>query len=185
MNDPGWVLPDYEEFQSALQRLHSSLAASECHGLICAWLTRSSEQDGTPQLSATLFGDETDSLVADTELARMLARLVLVSSRWLRHGNYDLRLFLPGDSLPLGNRVQALADWCRGYIMGLLEAGVSDFDALPDQAAEVMRDLVAVSELNVDDGDSGTDEDLMQVEEYVRVGAQLMHETLNIGGAES
>lgn len=172
-------LPDYSEFESLLYQLQSSLSAAECHGMICADLARRSQDDSAGSLSSTLFGDETEILVQDEGLARMLARLMLLSASWLEQGSYDFKLFLPDDDNPLSTRSRALAEWCRGYIMGLLEAGITDFDSLADDASEVMKDLVAISEMDPADNDEGTDEDLMQVEEYVRVGVQLMYENLN------
>lgn len=172
-------LPDYSEFEAMLHQLQSSLSAAECHGMICANLARASQDDSTGSLSSTLFGDDTVTLVQDEGMARMLARLMLLSASWLEQGSYDFKLFLPDDDNPISVRSRALAEWCRGYIMGLLEAGVTDFDSLPDDASEVMKDLVAISEMDAPDIDEGTDEDLMQVEEYVRVGVQLMHENLN------
>jgi uncharacterized protein len=172
-------LPDYDEFEAVLHELHSSLSGSECHGLICANLTRTMQADTAGSLSTTLFGDETATLVQDEDMAKMLARLMLLSAGWLEQASYDFVLFLPDDDNPLSARSRALAEWCSGYIMGLLEAGLTDFDSLPDDASEVMKDLAAISEMDAPDIDEGADEDLMQVEEYVRVGVQLMYENLN------
>lgn len=172
-------LPDYDEFEAGLHRLQSSLSGSECHGLICANLTKASQSDAAGAFSSSLFGDETETLVQDADMAKMLARLALLSANWLDQGSYDFILFLPDDDNPLSARSRALAEWCRGYVMGLLEAGITDFDSLPDDASEVMRDLVAISELESADVDEGADEDLMQIEEYIRVGVQLLYENLN------
>ncbi len=180
MDDHDQALPDYNEFEAQLQQLGSSLAGSECHGMLCASLS-SPRQTAASGVSPTLFGEETEILVQDPVMARMLARLMLLSAGWLEQGSYDFVLFLPDDDQPLEARSTALADWCRGYVMGLVEAGITDFDSLPEDASEVIRDLVAISELETSDTEQGdgTDDDLMQIEEFVRVGVQLVYENLN------
>ena len=178
MDEHEQSLPDYNEFEAILQELNSSLVASECHGMVCAGLTHSRE-GGPGGISPNLFGAETETLVQNPDIARMLARLMLLSAGWLEQGSYDFTLFLPDDSDPLPTRSTALADWCRGYVMGLVEAGLTDFDKLPEDAAEVVRDLVAISELELSEDDDGSDEDLMQIEEFIRVGVQLVYENLN------
>ena len=68
--------------------------------------------------------------------------------------------------------------------MGLLESGVKEFDALPEDAAEVAKDLVEISQLDVSTDDEGSDSDLMQLEEYVRVGVQIIYAVLSKLGSK-
>ena len=64
--------------------------------------------------------------------------------------------------------------------MGLLESGIKEFDKLPEDAAEVAKDLVEISQLDTSLDNSGTDSDLMHLEEYVRVGVQILYAVLRI-----
>ena len=74
--------------------------------------------------------------------------------------------------------MQSLADWCRGFLLALLDGERIAVDEFSADAAEVARDLMSVSELEAD-GDGGDSEwDLAEVEEYVRVGVQLIFEEL-------
>jgi len=184
MNQPDISLPGYDQVQAVLERLQSSLSAAECHGMVCASIVGNSETDAVEHISPTLLGEETGSLVQDADMAGLLARLVVVSDAWFRQGSYDFVMLLPADDEPLSARTQAVAEWCRGFVMGLIEAGVKTFEQLPADAEEVLRDLVTISGLNAEDSQGGTDADLMQVEEYVRVGVQLMYEHLGSGGAK-
>ena len=59
----------------------------------------------------------------------------------------------------------------------MLEAGVNDFDTLPAESAEMVRDMAAISALDVTDDPGGSEADLVQLEEYVRVGIQLIYES--------
>ena len=68
--------------------------------------------------------------------------------------------------------------------MGLLESGVKEFDTLPEDAAEVAKDLVEISQLDVSSDDGGSDSDLMQLEEYVRVGVQIIYAVLSKLGSK-
>ena len=62
--------------------------------------------------------------------------------------------------------------------MGLLESGINEFETLPEDAAEIAKDLVEISQLESSDDDSGSESDLMELEEYVRVGVQIMYAVL-------
>ena len=45
-------------------------------------------------------------------------------------------------------------------------------------AAEVAKDLVEISQLDASAAGSGSENDLMQLEEYVRVGVQIIYAVL-------
>jgi uncharacterized protein YgfB (UPF0149 family) len=76
----------------------------------------------------------------------------------------------------LALRVEALADWCRGFVLGL---GVDPGRAAHSpEAQEILGDLMKIAELSGEE--AGDDEDsaraFEEVAEYVRVGAQLLFE---------
>jgi len=153
----------------------SGPGAAECHGLLCALLTFAG--DDAAVLLGRLLGYSSDEIEIPPQLAPMLGDLVQASAAWLGGGDYDFRLFLPDDTAPLGERAGALGDWCRGYLDGMLEAGINDFDTLPAESAEMVRDMAAISALDVTDDPGGSEADLVQLEEYVRVGIQLIYES--------
>ncbi|GMR06862.1 MAG: hypothetical protein BMS9Abin25_1494 [Gammaproteobacteria bacterium] len=170
------IMPAYIVMTRALRRINSQLSAAECHGLIAGALNTQSTAS-----IARFFTDDAESLQQDREFAELISQLVLVSSEGYRDEDFDFQLLLPDDAIPLLERSRALAEWCGGYVMGLLESGLKEFDKLPEDAAEVAKDLVEISQLDASADVGGMDSDLMQLEKYVRVGVQIIYAELTKG----
>ena len=165
--------PDYEVLAAALQRTNSQLSAAECHGLLTGALNT---EDTT--LISRFFTDDTGQIQQDDLLAELISQIVHLTVESFKSEDFNFKLMLPADERPLDERSRALADWCGGYVMGLLEAGIKEFESLPDEAAEVAKDMLEISQLDASAEDSGSEYDLMQLEEYVRVGVQLIYAVL-------
>jgi uncharacterized protein YgfB (UPF0149 family) len=166
-------LPKYEVLSTALREANSQLSAAECHGLIAAALNTQNTA-----LISRYFTDDTELLKDDGEFAELISQLVHVSAEGYRDEDFNFQLLLPDDDAPLRERSRALAEWCGGYVMGLLESGIKDFDSLPEDAAEAIKDLIEISQLDVSMDDGGSENDLMHLQEYVRVGVQIIYAEL-------
>ena len=99
---------------------------------------------------------------------------------------------LPEDDVQLDVRLEALAQWCAGFLAGFGAAGtargMSSLDALPDEVQEIVSDLSAITDIDVDAfaasetgegapapaGAASAEEDLMQIQEFVKVGVLLV-----------
>jgi uncharacterized protein YgfB (UPF0149 family) len=166
-------LPKYEALTSALHEANSQLSAAECHGLIAAALTTQNTA-----LISKYFTEDTELLKHDGELAELISQLVESSAAGYRDEDFNFQLLLPDDETALQDRSRALAEWCGGYVMGMLESGIKDFDTLPGDAAEAIKDLVEISQLDTSVDNGGSENDLMHLEEYVRVGVQIIYAEL-------
>ena len=173
------TLPQYDALTTALGRVNSQLTAAECHGLIAGALNT---QNTT--LISRFFTDDAELVKGDVEFSELISQLVHLTAAGYSDEDFNFQLLLPDDSISLQERSRALAEWCGGFIMGLLESGVKEFDALPEDAAEVAKDLVEISQLDVSTDDGGSDSDLMQLEEYVRVGVQIIYAVLSKLGSK-
>jgi len=167
------ILPQYGALTSALRRVNSQLTAAECHGLIAGALNT----EDTASISR-FFTEDAELVKKDVEFSQYISMLVHITAEGYKDEDFNFQLLLPDDDAPLPERSSALAEWCSGYIMGLLESGIKEFDTLPVDAAEVAYDLVEISQLDASVDNSGSDSDLMQLEEYVRVGVQIIHAVL-------
>ena len=166
-------LPAYELLSASLRRVNSQLSAAECHGLLTGALNT---EDTT--LISRFFLDGNDQLQTDDAFAELISKIVHLTSESFKDEDFDFQLLLPSDDTPLQERILALSDWCGGYVMGLLESGINEFETLPEDAAEIAKDLVEISQLESSDENSGSESDLMELEEYVRVGVQIMYAVL-------
>ena len=97
----------------------------------------------------------------------------------------EFTLLLPDENENLSLRLQTLADWCRGFMIGLLNKESFSIDQLSTDSAEMARDIMAVSELEPSEDEEDSEWDFAEVEEYVKVGVQLIFEEMCIAQENS
>lgn len=174
--------PAWEEVEEALQQLDADVSAAEAHGALCGLLC--GHGDDGRQHWLELIG------VAAVDPADLLAgealRLIESSGNLLRAQLADPSLgflpLLPDDYAPLEDRVVALADWCRGFLLGLGHGGRHNPDRLGGDSGEIVRDFANMATLDDDYERSGNEEDeraFVEIIEYLRMGTLLINEELN------
>jgi len=86
-----------------------------------------------------------------------------------------LELLLPDDDELLPERLDALSKWCRCYLSGLGQTGLSGDTALPADAAEAMRDVAAIALVDPECQEDEDDEaSYVELVEFVRVATTLI-----------
>jgi len=65
-----------------------------------------------------------------------------------------VRLPSPGESAPLGEQALLVYDWVRGFLYALGLVGLSESD-LSEQGREILRDLTAITRMDLDDLEEG------------------------------
>jgi hypothetical protein len=116
----------------------------------------------------------------DEAAVAVLAAAFARTMKELRGGEMDFQPLLPADHEELAVRTEALADWAEGFLYGL--GGSADGAVLPlsPQCSEILSDFAEISRA----GEVGSEEAELEenayteLVEFVRVGAQLMHEEL-------
>jgi yecA family protein len=169
--------PDHDTLQRALDALDTEITASEVHGTLCGLLCANTgagpelwQQQLWPH-AAEAFSDTGAVLRAVHEAARQA----------LNDPDCDFQLLLPGDDERLDTRVNALGEWCQGFLAGLAIAGVKDFHHLPPDAREVAEDLLEIARAGTSYELAGSEEDeraYAELLEYLRVGVLLINEEL-------
>jgi len=93
-------------------------------------------------------------------------------------GTFDL--MLPDDEDSLESRADALHEWCHGFLYGYGIASGRDVSLLPEEAAEVVRDMGQFAQARFELGEDAEEDELSYSElvEYLRVGVMLLFETL-------
>ena len=171
---------DFDALQAALTHAGIPVGAAECHGALSGWLASGLGDDPLPLLE-TLLDDGGDA--ADAAAVRCREMLVEVHGELRRDlGGDELKFapMLPHDESPLPGRVAALGSWCEGFLFGLGLAGDAAVQG-GTEVREVVEDFAQIARAGLDDG-SGTEADEVayaELVEYLRVGTQLVHETLS------
>lgn len=177
--------PDYNQLSAALTLANSGNSPSEIHGVICGVICNhiKTARASRPHELVGMIAGLGDQNVNGLNI--VLETLYESCSRDLRASDAGFSLLLPNNDHDLVERTQALAGWCRGFLLGLLHNRNLSVGNLPGDALEIAQDLIAISQAEPGDEDPVRDEwALAELEEYVRVGVQLVYEELLANGEQ-
>jgi uncharacterized protein len=169
-------LPDYHAVQQSLESMALTGSAGEFHGSLCGYLCA-----GGSVASGWMARIMLDEEAPDPERGSDISVLFDATRQTLESPDFEFSLLLPEQDRPVGERADALVDWCRGFLggFGLVPDAQSN---LGEEANDAINDFakIAASDLSYDDPDAD-EEALEEVAEYVRVGALLVHSDCVLG----
>ncbi len=175
------AVADFATVRRMLEGLNASWEPAEAHGAFCgrACLT------GAAALQAWI-GDLATAADPQNALNREhiagLQRVAAEALLKLEAGQMQFALLLPDEDVPLELRVTGLADWCHGFMHGLASAGGADQGPVADVVdsgvvAEILADFSEITRAAAGDaGGNAAEQAFAELEEYVRVSAQLIYE---------
>lgn len=168
----------HDDIDALIMRLRLGTEASELHGSLCGYLAGGASVQGGNVLAALqLDGEVSDPSAEDLSL---LQRLTRQCEGELADPELGFEPLLPDDDRPLTERVEGVVDWCRGFLGGFGLAGTAAHASLSEEAQEILRDLGTIAASSFDFDNEDEDEDaLIEVQEFVRVGALLLHAECN------
>ncbi|WP_249040885.1 UPF0149 family protein [Marilutibacter maris] len=163
-------LPALNDVDAQIRRQSLALSASELHGSLCGWLAGGSTLK--PDWLSRLLLD--DSLPAP-DPGSPFDRLAHGTAAQIGDRDFAFELLLPESDASLAERSGALFDWCRGFVGAFgLAAGAQP--PLSEEGQEALADLARLAAAQAqDEGDDSDEEALVEIEEFVRVAALLLH----------
>jgi uncharacterized protein YgfB (UPF0149 family) len=165
---------DYSDLDQALRSLGFRLDAAEYHGALCGMLC----VHEVPPENLGLDTDPPTDADAVPVARQMLQQLRHDSLNHLCDPESGFSPLLPDDDEALDLRVDALAQWCQGFLYGLATRPALDLNQATPELREVVGDLIQISRAGVQqEGDPDEDADenaYMELVEYVRAGVQLV-----------
>lgn len=163
-------LPAAAALDAEIRALSLSVTPWELHGGLCGWLAGGGASNGG-WLGQVLA----DPALPEATAGSALEGMRLASAAQLADRSFEFALLLPDAEASLSERSGALFDWCRGFLGGFgLAAGSAP--ALSDDSKEALMDLAKLAAAQPqDDGDEEDEEALVELEEFVRVAALLLH----------
>ncbi|MFT4767267.1 MAG: hypothetical protein ACI8RN_000392 [Glaciecola sp.] len=177
----------FDELANSLLEQGEMLSPAELHGCLCG-LLGGGFRGGEEALLAEL--EQTLDLSLHGALADGVATLRSAAIESLGEGSFDFHPLLPEEELELSQRIEAMAQWCRGFLSGYAQARVKSEGqgeaVLPD-SAEALRDFAAIAQAVEDDDeqDSNAEEDAYyELLEYLRVAAMNVMLDAGVGGDE-
>lgn len=165
---------------TALRRLGADIGASECHGLLAGCLCSAGALTREAWFNHLGVAAQPGNVLAQ-EASQTLDALRKAMMVQLNDPLLDFQPLLPDDARPLVERVEALGEWCQGFLMGMALGGLKDLDKLPGDSGEAVRDMVQLAGAGgYDVGDDEEDEQAYaDLVEYVRTAVLLMNEELH------
>lgn len=173
---------NHETLEGALRRSGSTWEAAQAHGLLCSRLAADGAAAGREWLAQVLEGVDADNALR-RECEMLLDVVFNNSYQQLAGRQSDFELLLPDDQAPIDQRTVTLAQWCEGFLHGLVSGQRNDrvrnkLSSAP--LADIIKDLLQITraEVDIDDDDEANERAYAELVEYVRVGAQLAYEEL-------
>ena len=164
-------LPASSSIDAESRRLGLATSAHELHGALCGWLAGggASERDWIARVFA-------DPALPAPDAGSPLDVMREVAAAQLDDRSFEFELLLPDADAPLPERSGALFDWCRGFVGAFGLAGGGAPGTLSPESQEALADLAKLAAAQPqEDGDEEDEEALVEIEEFVRVAALLLH----------
>jgi len=161
-----------------------TLSPWELHGVVCGLIV--SDPAGRWGLQELLDLVGADAVTDESSVEVFVSAVV----DELSAEDLSFALLLPDDDAPIELRTEALAEWSGGFLAGFgVTMAYRGWDVLPEEAQEIIDDLAAVSELDPSQvGDQtemeSAESDLLQVQEFVKVGVLLIMGLLDADSGE-
>jgi len=150
---------------------------SEVHGLIVGAICNHLKTGLSPNLLQLVEPQANADSGQYKPMERLLYDLYRDNSEQLFENKESFDLVLPRESEELARRTNGVATWCKGFLLGLMYNNQFSLDQLPENGAEIARDFMEISEAAAgEDSEQQEEWALAELEEYVKVGAQLIFE---------
>lgn len=169
----------HEDLAQALQVVDSDTTAAEAHGVISGVLCVSSDNQASSKWVPLLLSDAAQM---DADAVKKLSLLLLYMHQnthtALKADDFTFDLVMPDDNKPVTERIAALADWCRGYLLGLSVHGTGNQmggSSLAERNKEFIADLIEISNVRTgQESENKAEAYLLELHEFVRVGVQTI-----------
>jgi yecA family protein len=173
---------EYAELDDALRHCGANWNAALTHGFLCSRLALSGADAASEWLALVLEGSDPEG-ASRGACEERLRGLFHATRKVLAERQSEFMPLLPDDTSPASVRAKALADWCEGYLHGLVAARHGEqvkSKLASEPVSDIIRDLLEITRATVDGEarDESNEEAYAELVEYIRVAAQLVYEEL-------
>ena len=169
---------DFIELSNLLSGAEALVNASECHGFLCGQVCVSGMPDDDLWQEFLDVQSGNDDLVNECYLH--IHGMIREISGCMQSRDLDFQLLLPDLDSALEDRVEALADWCHGFLNGF-GAGIGAGEVeLTEDCRDILEDYTKICRAGLED-DAGEEDEraLMDLIEYVRMSAIMVFDESN------
>jgi yecA family protein len=173
--------PSLEELSTALQGINTDCSGSELHGVLTGLLAGGARLNRQALVKALEVHAEGDQAF-DNQMVASLWQLQLQTLEDLNASELLFAPLLPDDDEGLVLRVQALSDWCQGFLVGFGTAvKPSDRRLQEESVRDTLQDVVNIANVDTETaGETGEADEVAYAElfEFVRMATIHLFEEL-------
>ena len=162
----------YKALNDKLRNTAWASGAAEAHGLLSALACCGVTDAQLPQ-QARLFrlsgGDE----------VTLLQGMYGVILQDLHSDEFEFNPLLPADEDGLRERIDALAEWCIGFMQGVMHDGERRYLDSAGTLREAFDDILAMSRIDGASVGADAEKQLFEIEQYLRVAVKVVFEELS------
>ncbi len=170
----------YEVCNALLMQSDDELSAAEAHGMAAGMLCVNKHADSAQWLAELLH----NAAPVKAEDKALLVRLFEETRRLLASEEFEFDLFLPDEEALLSQQVEALKNWCRGFLFGA-GTGSDEVTNWPNAAREVLKDVAEFTRLDTEAEGEEDENALMEITEYLRSAVILLRDELSINSNDT
>jgi uncharacterized protein len=168
----------YNAFNAIIVQCDSELTAAEAHGMATGMLCVNGQTDSASWLTELLHNS--DSVLNENKY--VLLRFFEETRRLLASDEYEFDLFLPEDDTSLIERVEALKNWCSGFLFGV--GSGSPASNWSKNAREILKDIAEFTRLDANAEGEEDERSFMEITEYLRSAVLLLRDELGHSGGD-
>ncbi|WP_444996181.1 UPF0149 family protein [Aliikangiella sp. IMCC44359] len=165
---------DYEEVESILADADCDASAAQIQAIMCGMLSAGMSATNQ-QWFFTIADMVNEGRHFSAEVKTMMQSLFEWSALTINQHDILTPMLLPDDSYPAIDQLEALTDWCQGFLLGFgLQVGEQSIDN--EEIKESLTDLAEISNIELDaDENDETQEALVTLTEHIKVATQLIY----------
>jgi uncharacterized protein YgfB (UPF0149 family) len=166
----------YTTIDTVLGQYDAELSAAEAHGMASGLLTVNPNFGGEQWLNELLR----DTVPLSNEHHAEFIGLFEDTQDVLLNDEFEFDLFLPDDEeATLIERVEALRQWCKGFLFGVGFANTAT--TFSPQTQEILKDVAEMTKLDTDIelDDDEAENDFMELTEYLRAAVLALRDNFS------
>ncbi len=168
---------NYIDLSELLLQVQAKSGAADFHGFLCGQICVAHLPDEELWQEFLDVQSNNDDIVR--ECYREIHLLVAEITETIQSADLEFQLLLPDYDTVLAERVEALGEWCHGFLNGLGLGFEQGNLAMTDDCREVLDDFTKICHVGLEaDTDEEDEEALMELIEYVLMGTLLIFEEM-------
>ena len=163
----------YNACNAIIEQIDAELSAAEAHGMAAGILCVNELTEPKFWLAELL--QDNHSVINENEY--VLIRLFEETRRLLGSDEFEFDLFLPDEDASLTEQVEALKNWCRGFLFGV--GARTSSSKYSKDVREILKDIAEFTKLDANANGEEDERALMEITEYLRSAVLLLRDELS------